>query len=109
MASSWAENIAKQLNDAITAGLTDGAKVIETAAVARTPRDSGDLAASAGTDVEDVKASIHFDTPYAAVVHEDLTDRHDDGRSKFLESALIDEADAAVAAVAAGMKRVIGR
>ncbi|MDQ0854782.1 hypothetical protein QFZ79_002893 [Arthrobacter sp. V4I6] len=44
------------------------------------------------TDPANLKAAVVFDTPYAVPVHEDMTARHDEGRSaKYLESPLASE------------------
>lgn len=53
------------------------------------PYDNGDLSRSAEVSTEvdgtTVRAAVSYDTPYAAVQHEDTTLRHQDGRqAKYL-------------------------
>jgi len=62
-------------------------------AVKRTPWDTRDLQNSARAFVERIgrwlRASISFNTPYAAYVHEDLDAYHPrGGQAKYLESTL---------------------
>ncbi len=52
------------------------------------PIEEGTLQRSGKVTVEDGKAAISYDTPYAVKQHEDLTMHHDEGRhAKFLEQA----------------------
>src|SRR6478609_5753083 len=68
--------------------------------VSRTPVETGRLAGSAAVHLDhqdgDATASITYDGPYARYQHERLDLRHETGQAKFLESALISEADTAL-------------
>lgn len=57
------------------------------------PYDNGDLSRSAEVSTEvdgtTVRAAVSYDTPYAAVQHEDTTFRHQDGQqAKYLSEPL---------------------
>lgn len=54
-------------------------------------------------------AAVSFDTPYAAVQHEDLTFQHDDGRqAKYLEQPMNTEKNVIMALVQGAVKREMG-
>lgn len=53
---------------------------------------SGKVTTTVDSSVPKVRASVSYDTPYAAKQHEDLTLKHDSGRNaKFLENAMNSE------------------
>lgn len=61
------------------------------------PIEEGILEKSGGPSVDEknLRAAVTFDTPYAVKQHEDMTARHDSGRSaKYLEKAFNSEKDA---------------
>ncbi len=60
------------------------------------PIEEGTLERSGKVSVDegDLKASVSFDTPYAVRQHEDMTARHDAGRTaKYLERAFDENKD----------------
>lgn len=71
------------------------------------PLEEGTLERS-GTvtpDRSDESATVSYDTPYAVVQHEDLTLRHDPGRTaKYLEGPLAEEHETLVALVGAEIR-----
>jgi len=53
------------------------------------------------TDPENFAAAVSYDTPYAARQHEDMHNRHDDGRTaKWLENAMNAEVETAAKIIA---------
>ena len=57
------------------------------------------------TDPANLQAAVVFDTPYAVAVHEDMTARHDPGRSaKYLETPMAAEAGAVREIIAATIR-----
>lgn len=76
--------------------LAAGAEVIRAAAAAQTPIETGRLVGSAAVTVDGDDATVSYDGPYARRQHEELTWRHETGRAKYLELAVIEEADNAV-------------
>lgn len=74
----------------------------------RVPIEEGTLERSGVAQVDEASltAAVSYDTPYAVRQHEDLTLRHDEGRTaKYLESALEDEADTVRDIIAAEIRR----
>lgn len=73
-------------------GLTRVAEHVLQVANTEVPFESGALARSGKTSVDEVRlvAAVSYDTPYAVVQHEDLTYQNDPGRNaKWLERALL--------------------
>ncbi|WP_221510156.1 minor capsid protein [Streptomyces sp. 3211] len=61
---------------------------------------------TATVDEADLKAAISYDTPYAVRQHEELTYRHDAGRTaKYLEGPMTTEAAKAAEIIAAQLRR----
>ena len=61
--------------------------------------------AVADVDADDLRASVSYDTVYAARQHEELTWRHDPGRqAKYLEEPAEAEAETMVAIIAAAIR-----
>ncbi|WP_404959015.1 hypothetical protein [Streptomyces sp. 147326] len=61
---------------------------------------------TATVDEADLKAAISYDTPYAVRQHEELTYRHDAGRTaKYLEGPMTTEAAQAAEIIAAQLRR----
>lgn len=73
------------------------------------PHEEGDLARSGGTSQSGLKVAVSFDTPYAVVQHEDMTLRHDEGRTaKYLEGPMNAERDTFGKIIATSVRREIG-
>lgn len=101
-------NIDQQLADlaaAQPAALATAMEVVRVAAVAGTPVETGRLAGSAAVTVDGDEATITYDGPYARYQHEGLDFRHETGRAKYLELAVIEEAQNAVDTLAHELKR----
>lgn len=65
------------------------------------PIEETTLEDSADVTTQGLTATVSYDTPYAVVQHEDLTLRHDAGRSaKFLENAMNNRSQAAAEIIA---------
>ena len=61
------------------------------------------------TDPGSLRAAVSYDTPYAAVQHEDMTLRHDPGRTaKFLENALTTQRGTVSRIIATAIRRRLG-
>lgn len=55
----------------------------------RTPKDDGDLIASGGVGVDDLRANVAYKSFYAPWIHERVDFKHDDGgEAKYLENAV---------------------
>jgi hypothetical protein len=75
------------------------------------PHEEGVLENSGRTSFDESShtAAVSFDTPYAAVQHEDLSFQHDDGRqAKYLEQPMNTEAGAIARLVQGEVKREMG-
>lgn len=107
---SWrGPQIAQQVKGATRAALGKGASFILAQAIPRTPIRDGDLRSSGGTDVDDNRASIYFDTEYAARQHEELGWRHPKGgQAKYLENTMLEERGRARDIMAAEVRRALG-
>ncbi|KAB7834063.1 hypothetical protein [Streptomyces mobaraensis] len=78
---------------------------------ARVPIEEGTLERSGVASVDEaaLTAGVSFDTPYARRVHEDLTARHDAGRTaKYLEGPTVEEAATVAEIIAAQVRRSLG-
>lgn len=86
----------------ITAALERGAEVLKKDAVDKVPKDSTALADSAAIRPEgDDAVAVTFSGPYAHWIHEGIEFEHPHGgQAKFLESALLEKKDEALAEVA---------
>lgn len=74
--------------------LAEAAEHLRRAAVELTPVLTGKLAASAAVTVEDDRAAVTYDGPYARYQHEGLGFRHEHGQAKYLEQPVTTEKDA---------------
>lgn len=75
----------------------------------RVPIEEGTLERSGATTQAGLKGTVSFDTPYAVVQHEDLTLRHDAGRTaKYLERAMQDERGTALRVIGEQIRRQMG-
>lgn len=86
--------VAERQRDAAADGLFLAAEHVLGVARSRVPLEEGTLERSGATavDAENLTAYVSFDTPYAVRQHEDMTLKHDAGRTaKYLESALTGE------------------
>ncbi|MGW8374265.1 minor capsid protein [Streptomyces sp. ODS28] len=74
----------------------------------RVPLDEGPLERSgvATIDESSLDAAVSYDTPYAVRQHEELSYRHDPGRTaKYLEDPLNEQADTVAELIAAEVRR----
>jgi hypothetical protein len=85
--------------------LAKAAEVIRANAVANTPYETGRLAGSAAVTVDGDEATISYDGPYARYQHERLDLRHETGRAKYLELAVIEEKENAVKVLGQELRR----
>lgn len=98
--------IAQRARGATRAALGKGASFILAQAIPRTPLRDGDLRSSGGTDVDTDRASIYFDTEYAARQHEEIGWRHPKGgQAKYLENTMLEERGRAQDIIAAEVRR----
>lgn len=111
MSKAWTISTNKGINKAMQAaairGLSLGAEHVLGEARKTVPLEEGTLERSGATstDPENLKAAVVFDTPYAVRQHEDMTFRHDPGRSaKYLETAMATETAAVREIIAATIR-----
>lgn len=81
----------ERIKAAAALGVRDAAEYVLGEAKDLVPHETGRLQNSGRVSVDDenLRATISFDTPYAVVQHENMTYRHDPGRSaKYLEIPL---------------------
>jgi hypothetical protein len=63
---------------------------------------------TASVDASNLRGAVSYDTPYAVVQHEDLSLRHDSGRTaKYLERPLAEEAGTVAEIIAAQVRRAL--
>lgn len=89
-------------------GLRLAAEHVLTESRKRVPIEEGTLERSgvATVDESSLTAAVSYDTPYAVRQHEELTWRHDAGRTaKYLERPLTEEAATCAAIIAAELRR----
>lgn len=94
MGQTWQVRINKNLlpetKKSAARGLMLAAEHLLQVSNTHVPHEEGTLERSgvASVDEANLRAAVSYDTPYAARQHEDLTARHDEGRtSKYLENA----------------------
>lgn len=74
----------------------------------RVPLEEGTLERSGVASTDGSKGAVSYDTVYAARQHEELTWRHDAGRTaKYLEGPLSEESDTMLEIVAAQIRRAL--
>jgi len=84
-----------------TRALEEGMGIVHDRAVELVPKLSGHLASTARVEVlADNLAQIKFSGPYAKFQHEYLDLKHPNGQAKYLETALLEKSDDALAKVA---------
>lgn len=96
------------VSDAAADGLQDALEHLLGASRARVPIEEATLERSGATDIDRaaLRGVVSYDTPYAARQHEELTWRHDPGRTaKYLEGPAAEEADTMQALIAARIRR----
>lgn len=99
------------VRDAAAQGLYLAGEHILNVSNEHVPHEDGDLQGSGAVseDPEALEVAISYDSPYAARQHEELTWRHDDGRTaKYLENAVNSEAGTVAEIVAAAVRGAIG-
>jgi hypothetical protein len=98
------------LHDAGADGLNAALEHLLQASRARAPIEEGTLERSGRADIDRgaLRGVVSYDTPYAARQHEELTWRHDPGRTaKFLEGPAAEQSEALRALVAAAIRRAL--
>ena len=98
------------LHDAAADGLADALEHLLGASRARTPIETGRLEQGGTADLDRaaLRGTISYPGPYAARQHEELTWRHDPGRTaKFLENPAHEEAAAMRALIAARLRAAL--
>jgi len=102
------KNVIGGVKKASSRGLSLAAEHILGVARDRAPIEEHILEESGFTStagVHALRAAVSFDTPYAVKQHEDMTLKHDAGRSaKYLESAFNSEQDAVKQIIAAELR-----
>lgn len=94
--------------DATRAALGKGAAFLLAQTIPRTPLRDGDLRSSGATDVDTDRASIYFDTEYAARQHEEIGWRHPKGgQAKYLENTMLEDGPRAQDVMAAEVRRAL--
>ncbi|MCA1195131.1 hypothetical protein [Saccharopolyspora sp. 6V] len=107
--SSWhGERVTGRARTGAARGLRLAAEHVLGASRQRAPLEEGTLERSGVASVDEIglTAAVSYDTPYAARQHEELTWRHDPGRTaKYLEHPMIEERDTVGDIVAAEIRR----
>lgn len=102
--------VEKAVREAEVEGLKKAMEHGLQASRAEVPHEEGTLERSgtASVDEADLTGAVSYDTEYAAVQHEDLTLKHDDGRkAKYLEDPWTNEQAAMLEIVAADVRRAL--
>lgn len=101
------DKVSRRQQAAGAKGLKLGAEHVLTVSNTKVPHQEGTLERSGATDVDESgqRASVYYDTPYAAAQHERLENRHDNGRqAKYLETTLLAEQDTVAGIVAQALR-----
>lgn len=104
------QEIARMVHQAAYRGVTEAAEFVLGEANKIVPIETGALMRSGHVDADrdTLEADISYDTPYAAVQHENLEYNHDPGRqAKYLEQPLYAEAATVRRIVAARIERAL--
>lgn len=102
------EAYGRDVKAGLAKGLALAAEHIMAASLRDVPIEEGTLQNSADTSVNGLSATVSYSTPYAVYVHEDMTARHDAGRSaKFLENAINNQSQQAAEIIARTVKGVL--
>lgn len=98
------------VRDAVERGLQLAAEHVLTVANETVPHETGALERSGFADAEGMTARVGYTAPYARRQHEDLTMRHDDGRrAKWLEKALLEEAETIELIIAEQLRKAVAQ
>ena len=92
-------------------GMADAMEHVLGVATDHVPHEYGDLQNSGKATVDESSrmGAVSFDTPYAVRQHEELTWRHNAGRTaKYLENAVNSERDTVAELIAGAARRKIG-
>ena len=112
MSVSWhGDKVKRQARAGVVRGLFLGAEHVLEESNRLVPIEENILEGSGGTDVDEsaLRASVYYDTPYAARQHEEMTWRHNAGRSaKYLEIPLNTERKTVLKIIARETKSKIG-
>ncbi|XAO35621.1 hypothetical protein SEA_FIRECASTLE_14 [Microbacterium phage FireCastle] len=112
----WQEDnidaVKAQVLAAILEGLYMAGEHILNVSNNQAPIEDGDLIRSGvvtSSSAAEKTVAVSYDTPYAAIQHEDMSLKHDPGRNaKFLANACKSEASTAGKIVATRVKRTVG-
>ncbi|MGH3704202.1 MAG: hypothetical protein ACRDT9_06190 [Agromyces sp.] len=88
------------IDDLMPIALARGMEHIRGVAVTLTPKETGQLAGSAGVTVADDEAQLYYPGPYARRQHYELDWKHTTGQALYLEQPMRTEADTALGIVA---------
>ncbi|MFH8403738.1 hypothetical protein ACH4FX_03045 [Streptomyces sp. NPDC018019] len=102
--------VTEALRQAAARGALLGAEHVLQLSRQLVPIEEGTLERSGATSVDARRgtAAVSYDTPYARRVHEDMTARHDPGRTaKYLERVLPGSTDTVQALIAAQVRRAL--
>lgn len=105
------EKVLAILNGTNLEGLELGAEHLLQVSSDRAPLEEGDLARSgtATSDPQELAAAVAFDRPYAVRQHEELTWRHDQGRTaKYLEDPMNEEQETLLELIAGPSQDALG-
>lgn len=90
-------------------GVAAAAQLVFEASQRAVPEDTSDLKRSGKVEVKGLKATVSYGEGLpdarAAIVHEKLDLRHDDGSAKYLENPTRAAAPRVLSAIAAGIRR----
>lgn len=90
-------------------GIADATEHLLNSSNAHVPHEYGDLQSSGVASADGLEGAVAYDTPYAVRQHEELTWRHDSGRTaKYLENALNSEAATMGEIIAARVRSNLG-
>ncbi|XAS66544.1 hypothetical protein V3C33_13740 [Micrococcaceae bacterium Sec5.7] len=111
MGSEGFEAMLDSITDAVEAGIPAAAfkamEHVREVAVSRAPLETGDLRASASTELTQDGAKVTFPGPYARRQEYELDYRHETGQALYLTSTIIQEEQAVLDIVAAELRKVI--
>jgi hypothetical protein len=110
MSFSWNQANLDKINKAAGQAVYEAAEHVLTEATKTVPHEEGILSGTGHTDVDrrDLKATVSYDTPYAARQHEEMGYAHNPGRrAKWLELTIKEEEKAIKAHMAKVIKGAI--
>jgi len=110
--SQWrGQQAAAQSHSGAVRGLRAAAEHVLGVSRKRVPLEEGTLERSgvASVDEASLTAAVSYDTPYAVRQHEELTWRHDAGRTaKYLERPMAEERGTALDLIATEVRKALG-